>query len=281
MGEEVEMSLTEKNIARHYGKLGLYDRIITGLAELGKSEDNLTPEDLKAVDEFHIGGIEATRDLMAQVDIGRQSRVLDIGSGIGGPARLMAHSHGATVTGLDLTPEYVETARRLTKLVGLNPEFVVGSALDMPFDDQLFDVATLIHVGMNLPDKPKLFSEVARILRPGGTFAVYDVMQVGGAHPEFPLPWASSADTSFLDAPETYLTAADQSGLTLLAQRERGAFARNFFDRLSASLQGASPPPVGLGLLMGEDAQLKIRNMIKSVGAGDIAPVEMIFRLPA
>ncbi|WP_294608623.1 class I SAM-dependent methyltransferase [Roseovarius sp.] len=274
------MSLTESNVARHYGRLGLYDRIITGLAELGKSEDNLTPDDLKAVDEFHIGGVEATRDLMAQVDIGPQSRALDIGSGIGGTARHMAHSHGAIVTGLDLTPEYVETARRLTKLVGLSPEFVVGSALDMPFDDQTFDLATLIHVGMNLPDKAKLFSEVARVLKPGGSFAVYDVMQVGKAHPEFPVPWASSADTSFLDRPDAYLAAADKGGFTLVAQRERGAFARDFFARLSASLQDSSPPPVGLGLLMGEDAQLKIRNMVKSVGAGDIAPVEMIFRLP-
>ncbi len=274
------MTETDANIARHYGKEGLFDRIMSGLESHGKTGASLTVADLKPVDEFHIGGVEATNDLLAQVDIGPDTRVLDIGSGIGGTARHIATQYAAQVTGLDLTPEFVETAQKLTDLVGLDPKYVTGSALDMPFDTDSFDLATLIHVGMNLPDKVKLFAESARVLRPGGCFAVYDVMLVGKMHPDFPVPWSSRPDTSFLDRPEVYLTAADKAGFTLMAQRMRGEFARDFFARLAANLNQTNPPPVGLGLLMGADAQVKIGNMVKAVGAGDIAPVEMIFRAP-
>lgn len=266
------------NIVAHYTKGGVFDRIIEGLAAQGKTAGTLAPEDLKPVDEFHIGGIEATDDLLGQLAIGSETRVLDIGSGIGGTARHIVTLHGARVTGLDLTPEFVETARRLTELVGLEVDFRVGSALDMPFEADQFDLATLIHVGMNLPDKSKLFSEAARVLRPGGTFAVYDVMRMGDDHPSFPLPWASVPEASFLETPETYLEAAAAAGFTMTARRERGAFARDFFAKLAASLAGSAPPPVGIGLLMGADTPVKIGNMVAAVDAGHIAPVELIFR---
>ena len=199
------------------------------------------------------------------------------GSGIGGPARMIAARFGAQVTGIDLTPDFVETARRLTETVGLKAEFVVGSALDLPFEDASFDLATLLHVGMNLPDKPRLFAEVARVLVPGGTFAVFDVMRFG-AHPAFPLPWASEASGSFLEAPEAYLAAADAAGFELRARRDRGEVARAFFARMQAQMAGKEPPVVGLPLLMGEAAATKVANMVAAVQAGDIQPVEMIFR---
>jgi len=271
----------DDRIVEHYTKGGLFDRIIDGLAAQGKTANTLKPEDLKPVDEFHIGGIEATEDLLGQLGIGKGTQVLDIGSGIGGTARYIVARHGAHVTGLDLTPEFVDIARRLTELVGLDAEFRVGSALEMPFDADQFDLATLIHVGMNLPDKRKLFAEAARVLRPGGTFAVYDVMQIGDDHPAFPLPWSSGPEASFLERPETYLDAALAAGFTLTARRERGSFARDFFAKLSASLAGSAAPPVGLGLLMGGDAPVKVANMVAAVGAGHIAPVEMIFLGPS
>ena len=178
---------------------------------------------------------------------------------------------------MDLTPEFVYAARRLTELVGLTATFQVGSALDMPFEDDHFDLATLIHVGMNLSDKPKLFSEAARVPRPGGSFAVYVVMRHGDEHPAFPLPWARAPEASFLATPETYLDAASTAGFRLTARRSWGDFARDFFAIISADLAVSGPPPLSIGLLMGADASTKIGNMITSIGAGHIAPVEMIF----
>jgi SAM-dependent methyltransferase len=272
------MSDADQHIVSHYAQGGatLYDRIVAALAEQGVTEAGMTAEHLKAVDEFHIGGGEASLALLDPLGIARGTRVLDIGSGIGGPARLIASRYGAEVTGVDLTPEYVETATRLSAAVGVPGTFVVGSALDLPFGQASFDLATLLHVGMNLPDKARLFSEVARVLRPGGCFAVYDVM-LFGAHPDFPVPWSSGPESSFLAAPETYLDAAAQAGLTLRIRRDRGEVARAFFAALQARMAQAGPPAVGLPLIMGPTSAAKVANMVKAVAAGDIAPVEMVF----
>lgn len=269
-------------IVSHYTKGALFDRIMEGLKAAGKDPDALSPEDLKPVDEFHIGGLQATSDLLKQVEIGPETRVLDIGAGIGGAARHMAASHGAQITGVDLTPEFVETARRLSSLTGLPCEFQVGNALDLPVESEAFDVATLLHVGMNLQDKQKLFAEAARVLKPGGVFAVYDIMLTGSGQPQLPVPWASSPECSFLAPPETYRTAAANAGFAQVAERARAAFAQEFFAKMMASIAKSGPPPVGLGLIMGPDAPTKIANMVKAIDDGHIAPVEMIFRkLPA
>ena len=150
----------------------------------------------------------------------------------------------------------------------------------MPVDDGNFDLATLIHVGMNLPDKVKLFSEVARVLRPDGRFAVYDVMRVGEDHPNFPVPWASTLDGSFLETPENYRAAATTAGFVLHAERARAKFALEFFENLKAVIAKSGPPPVGLHLVMGQDAPTKIGNMVKAIEDGHVAPVEMIFKKP-
>ena len=271
------MSEVEETVAAHYAGAGMHDRIMQRLAAAGIPAEAVTAAHLRPVDEFHIGDAEATAALLDQLAIGRESRVLDIGSGIGGPARTIARRYGAQVTGVDLTPDFVDTARKLTALLGGDVEFVLGSALDLPFEAGRFDLATLIHVGMNLQDKRLLFSEVARVLGPGGTFAVYDVM-LFGAHPAFPVPWAGDPAGSFLEAPEVYLAAAEAAGFDLVARRDRGDIAVDFFARAKAAMAEGGPPVVGLPIVLGEAAAAKIANMAAAVAAGDIQPVEMIFR---
>ena len=270
------MGSPDAKIVEHYGGGGLYDRIIAALEQAGLSEGAVTPADLKPVDEFHIGGAAATEALLDPLGIAEGTRVLDLGSGIGGPARFMAARYGAAVTGIDLTPDFVATAERLTALVGLDARFQTGSALDLPFEASSFDLVTLLHVGMNLPDKPRLFAEAARVLVPGGTFVVYDVM-LFGAHPEFPLPWATQPDASFLAAPEDYLAAAEAAGIRLTHRADRGPVAKAFFAEMQARMTASGPPAVGLPLVMGEDAPAKVANMVAAVNAGMIQPVEMIF----
>jgi len=271
----------EDAVAHHYGAAGLIERITEGLAALGLEPSAAQPEDLSAVDEFHIGGFAATEALVAQVEIAPGAAVLDIGSGLGGTARYVVRRTGALVTGLDLTEEYVATARALSEMVGLGPatRFETGSAIDMPFEDAAFDAALMIHVGMNIPDKARLFAEARRVLKPGGLFAVYEVMRTGEGELAFPVPWAEDAATSFLAAPEAYREAARAAGFALTAERERGAFAREFFARVTARMeQEGGPPPLGTHLLMGANAAEKIANMVANIEAGRIAPVEMILR---
>ncbi len=270
------MTDTEDRITAHYGVGNLYDRIMNALRASGVDPAALMPDHLKPVDEFHIGGAEATVALLDQLKIDPGTHVLDIGCGIGGTTRLLVSRYGADVTGIDLTPEYVRIAERLTDAAGLKASFIEGSALDLPFDDESFDLATLIHVGMNLPDKARLFREAGRVLKHGGTFAVYDVMRFG-AHPVFPLPWASEPEVSFLGEPEEYLAAAEAAHFQLRARRDRREVAKDFFARMQARMAEEGPPALGLPILMGDAAPAKVANMIEAVNAGDIAPVEMIF----
>lgn len=273
------MGTIEGRVAEHYSSGTLIDRIMGGLASLGKTADNVAPEDLKLVDEFHIGGVEATRDLLRQLSVRSGDRVLDIGCGIGGTARLIAQETGASVTGVDVTAEFVDAARRLTELSGITGvSFVEASALDLPFAEDSFELAMLLHVGMNIEDKPALFAEVRRVLRADGVFAVYDVMRTGDGALGFPVPWSSSPETSFLDSPGAYRAAAENAGFTLVSERERRDFAIAFFAALQARIAESGPPPVGLPLIMGEGAAAKIANMVAALKSGLIAPVEMIFR---
>lgn len=272
----------EAEVARHYGAEGLLERIRAGLAELGI--EAAQPDDLAAVDEFHIGGSVATDALLAQLPLAPGMEVLDIGAGLGGTARSVVRRSGATVTGIDLTEAYVTTAKALSEMVGLGDatRFEVASALELPFEDARFDAALLVHVGMNIADKGRLFAEARRVLKPGATFAVYEVMRTGEDELTFPVPWAMDAATSFLGTPEDYRAAAEAAGFAVIAERDRRAFALDFFARMIERMKAAGgPPPLGFHLLMGETAGQKVANMRANIEAGRIAPVEMILRAKA
>ncbi len=275
------MSTIENAVARHYTTGALTQRVREALQASGVDPDAATAADLKAGDEFHTGGVAATDHLFAQLSPNHATRVLDVGCGIGGTSRYVADHYDSTVTGIDLTPEFVETATELSDLVGLGHKttFLVGSALDMPVPDFGFDLAVMLHVGMNIQDKAGLFAEVARVLATGGTFAVFDVM--GGSVDEalkFPLPWSTAPETSFVDAPDTYKNAAAAAGLDLIAETDRTEFATAFFEEAFARIAESGPPPLGIHLMMGETAPEKFGNYVENIHAGRIRPTEMIFR---
>ncbi|MCP5028665.1 MAG: methyltransferase domain-containing protein [Actinomycetia bacterium] len=273
------MSL-DSHIAEHYAGEGLLGAIEVGLQALGKSRESVTVRDLGPVDEFHIGGRAATAALCERLGFSADSELLDIGSGIGGTARFLASTIGCRVTGIDLTPNYVDVARSLSAWTGLSERvvFEVGSALDMPFDDNSFDGATQLHVGMNIPGKEALFAEVHRVLRPGGQIGVYDVMRVSEGDITFPVPWASGPSTNFVADVATYRSALEAAGFEILAEENRAEFALEFFKALGGRSAEDGPAPFGLQLIIGADTPQKIGNMVGGIAAGVLAPVEMIAR---
>ncbi|ODT07049.1 MAG: SAM-dependent methyltransferase [Mesorhizobium sp. SCN 65-20] len=279
------MAVVEPLVASHYSSEGLQDRILAALAATGVDLAALRAEDLEPVDEFHVGGAVATAALLERFELFPGEELLDIGSGIGGPARFVASRAGVSVTGLDLTPSFVAIATSLSQMTGLadRTRFVAGSALAMPFEDSSFDAAMILHVGMNIPDKPQLMAEVARVLRPGGSFAVYDVMRLSEGPLSFPVPWATSAETSFVETPDAYRAAAIAAGFSVEDERARGAFAVEFFASMRARMAAAQTegkaPPIGPGFVMGPDAPVKIANLVAAFEGGVLAPVEMILRL--
>lgn len=271
----------EAGVTKHYASYDVLARIRAGLEQMGHDPDRITPEILKPVDEFHIGGAEATAALLDKLALRPDMDVLDIGSGIGGAARMVALRHGCRVTGVDLTPHFVETARALSAMCGMadRVRFEVGSAVDLPFTDASFDLALLLHVGMNVPDKEALFREARRVLRAGGTFAIYEVMRTGEGEIAFPVPWAETPDLSALEPPEAYRAAAAAAGFTLTHEENRAAIALDFFARIQAQAATTAPPPLGLHALMGPTVKDKAANMLAAIRAGTIAPVQMVFRV--
>ncbi|MFV0473270.1 MAG: class I SAM-dependent methyltransferase [Pikeienuella sp.] len=272
----------EAEIAGQNTSGALLAHSLAGLRTLDIDPDDASADDLAPADEFHTGGRRATDDLLAQLRIDPVARALDIGCGIGGPARHVAARTGAHVTGIDLTPEFIETARELSARVGLADltDFHVGSALEAPFADESFDLAIMLHVGMNIADKTRLMTETKRMLRPGGTFAIFDVMREEGvdAPLTYPLPWSRIAETSFVAPPSVYERAARAAGFAIVATRARREFALDFFAQAAAAAKTRGPAPLGLHLVMGADAGRKVGNYVADLKAGLVAPVELILR---
>lgn len=271
-------------VASHYTRGDLLQAISAGVERLGKSTETVGIEDLAPVDEFHIGGSVASRSFLDQIDIAAEDHVLDIGCGLGGASRLAAETYGCRVTGIDLTGAYVETGKVLCSWVGLDDRvsLVRGDALRMDFPRNTFDKAFMLHVGMNIADKGSLAEQIWRVLKPGGVLGIYDVMRVGREELVFPVPWAGDAEASWVTAPDDYKKALVTAGFEVAGERDRRDFALDFFERLredATATQG--PPPLGLHILMGDDASLKVRNMIENISLGRVAPVEVIARKPA
>jgi ubiquinone/menaquinone biosynthesis C-methylase UbiE len=271
----------QQDISTHYTHGDLVAAIRDGIEKLGKTIDNVTVDDLAPVDEFHVGGRQASEHFLDQLDLTPEKHSLDVGCGLGGPARFAASRYRCRVDGIDLTPEYVETGQIICKWVELADRISLhqGSALSMPFADGAFDGAYMLHVGMNIEDKAKLCAEVGRVLRPGALFGIYDIMKTGDGELTFPVPWATTAASSAVAEPGQYRDALQAAGFTVTAELNRRDFAVAFFDQLRARTMAAGgPPPLGLHVLMGRNAPDKIQNMIRNIANGRIAPVELIAR---
>ena len=277
-------TVDRSSVSGHYAHSGLIQAIEHGITRMGKTTDTVTIDDLASVDEFHIGGRKATDDLMGQLGIEPGDHVLDVGCGLGGPARFVADRYKARVSGIDLTLDYVETGNRLCEWVGLSDRVKLSqsTALSIPFPDRRFSAAYMLHVGMNIEDKESLCLEVARVLRPGSMFAVYDVMRTAGGELSYPLPWATRPESNAIDSSDRYKRALKLAGFRLISERDRRDFALAYFNDLrSRPLEAGGLAPLGLHTLMGERRQDQIRNMIEGISSGIVAPIELIARTEA
>ncbi len=268
------MDNIETIVADHYTVGNLDKNIREGLVATGADLDHLTIEDLSVVDEFHIGGRAATDYLIKKMALTGHENILDIGSGIGGAARVIASQTGCHVSGIDLTPEYVSVAQCLTELTRLNDkvDFQTASALEMPFAAESFDAAVTIHVAMNIADRDGLYKETARVLKKGAKLCIYDVMKKGGEALEFPVPWASSQVSSHLRSPQEVVSHLQNAGFEVDDIDDRTEFAYAYFNRRIAAASG-KPSPLGPHLIMGASSKQKFTNIRANMDAGRIAPV--------
>ena len=271
----------DKAVSEHYTHGDLLNAIQVSIAKLGKTVDSVTNRDLAPVDEFHIGGRKATESLLGRLNFSGQDYILDVGCGLGGASRFVADKYNTQVTGIDLTQEYIEVGKVLCTWVGLDKMVTLqhGSALSMPFQDEIYDGGFMMHVGMNIENKARLFTEIYRVLRPGSSFGVYDVMRIGDGELNYPVPWATVSGTSNLATPDQYKQAMSDAGFEVSTENNRRDFALGVFKELGAKANAnGSPPPLGLHTLMGKSTPVKFRNMIENIVAAHIAPVEIIVK---
>jgi ubiquinone/menaquinone biosynthesis C-methylase UbiE len=271
---------TEATVAAHYSRERLEEAILRAVKAAGKDPERLVASDLATADEFHLGGLEATQALAAQMELRPGMHLLDVGSGIGGPARYFAAEHECKVTGVDLTDEFVRVATSLTRMVKLDHlvDFRQASALELPFERESFNCAYMIHVGMNIAEKAGVYREVRRVLKPGGLFVIFDIMRTGEGALQFPLPWAANQETSFVvDLPQ-YREALQSASFRIERERDRRAFSIEFTENVMARMAQGGPPALGLHLLMGEKTPLLLRNVLTMMKEGVISPVEIYAR---
>jgi SAM-dependent methyltransferase len=273
------------DILRHYEQRGLLEKILAGLKALGKDLDTLTHEDLAPADEFHSAGRTATRSLAELAGIPPGSRVLDVGSGLGGPARYLAATHDCDVTGVDLTPEFCRAANELSRLTRLaeRTRFQTGDALELPFADASFDVVWTIQMQMNIADKQRLYAGFSRVLKPGGLFVCQEICAGNGAPIDLPVPWATRAEHSHLADPEALRGLIRGAGLSERAWREVTA---DIIAARKAQQAKASPgkpgelPPLGMHLVMGEQAALKMSASARNTDTGRTVFIQGVFEKP-
>lgn len=259
----------------HYCASGLTERLQAALSPLGPDDQRLTPQQLASLDQFHTRGLAATAELAKLIPIDAKMSVLDVGSGVGGPARFVAAIHGCRVTGVDLSEPFVEAARYLTGRTGQSGQvsFQTASALQLPFDDASFDVVLLQHVAMNISQRDQLYRGIRRVLKPGGKFATFDVVS-NGAEPHYPVPWARTPATSFLLTAAATRAAIEAAGFRAVIWQDDTHAAKAWVAQLRSS---GPPPSPNLGTVMGADFLQLTTNMGRSFMEGRIGTVTGVF----
>lgn len=276
---------TDGRVQDHYASEGIAARILAALraAHGGDEGAAVTPDALAPLDHFHGRGPRATEEMAALLDPRPGERVLDIGGGIGGPARWIAARFGCHVTCLDLTPEFCRAAEELNAATGLadRVRVVEGSALDLPFPEGAFDRAYSENVAMNVADKPRFYAEAFRVLRPGGVFAFSHYGAGPGGEPHYPLPWAAGPATSFLAAPEATRAEVLAAGFELVSFRDRTAEVLADLRENRRRLEEHGLPALGLQVLIGERIREFQVNVARSAEEGRLTILEALARKPA
>lgn len=260
------MSESADRISEHYGSTGLPGRILSALGQAGKNLNSLTVEDLAPLDQFHTRGLAATRDLIRFAGVKPGWRVLDVGSGLGGPARVLASEKNCRVTGVDITKEFCEVATLLSKLTALEhvTEFRHGDATALPFEDRQFDLAWTMQIQMNIEDKRRFYGEIFRVLKSGGRFVFQDIMSGPAGDIHLPVPWATRRESSFLISIDALRETLNEVGFQIETLEDLSEEALAWRKNQPAAA-GLAPSTLGMHVVMGEQYALMQSNQVRNL----------------
>jgi SAM-dependent methyltransferase len=278
------MAERQDDVRKHYAIPEMAAKVIAVLEGLGIDPTHLKAEQLYPMDQLHGRNIDATREHVARLKLTPHDHALDVGCGVGGSARYIAATTGAKVTGIDLTPDFIATARELSKRCGLDGEvsFQEGDALAMPFAANTFDAAVCFYVAMNIEVKAKLAAEIARVLKPGGRLVWSQVVLGDQGEPQFPLPWAREAAFSFLTKPDALRAAIESSGLQIIEWKDERPIILTWMEQ-QRTAAAAAPPAAGPSahdMLMGEDFPERRKNFARNMAEGRIGSIVLVAEKP-
>jgi MPBQ/MSBQ methyltransferase len=272
-----------KHIHSYYSPNDLYNKIIDGLNTIGKDLAMLTLDDLQPVDEFHIRGDTATKELIKLAKFTPEMHILDVGCGVGGSTRRLSHMTGCQVSGIDLSDEYIDAAERLTQLLKMEErvKFHACSALELPFDDNTFDGAWSIQMNMNVEDKLGWLKEVYRVLKPGGRVVLYEVCGHKNTPQYFPVPWAQDSSMSFLVPPDAFRDIITAAGFEIEVWNDKTDLAQKAFAHMTEPVGVPSLPDLGVHLLVGNDILTKAYNLHRNLDEERVSLIETVAVKPA
>lgn len=272
----------QQAIADHWaqGDADIYALVVSALEKAGKPLAGLTVNDLAPVDHFHARGFAATVELADRLDIAPRQHILDIGCGIGGPARYIAARFRCRVTGLDITPAFIDAGRKLSALLGLEEQVRLdtGDAQHLPYADASFDGAYAQHVTMNIADRRQFFAEAARVLKPGAWFALTEHGLGAAGAPHYPLPWSEDGTGAYLVPPVETRALLEQAGFTDIAMEDTGDKYVAAYRKVLALTEQNALPPLGVHLLLGANAKQKTTNAARNIEEGRTHPIQVICR---
>lgn len=271
-----------RDIERHYATEGIAERVLAAVRATLKPGEPLTPDAMASVDHFHGRGLVATREMAALLAPEARDRVLDIGSGIGGPARWIASKYGCHVTGIDLTADFCRAAKTLNAEMGFAAgiDIVHGSALALPFADEMFDRAYSQNVVMNIADKVGFYREARRVLKPGGILVMSNLARGTGAEPDYPTPWAATAATSFLSTLEATKAEIASAGLDILTFKDTSADNMPAQRAVLRRLETEGSPALSAHLIVGPRLREYQINSNRNVCDGRILSIEVVAQRP-
>ncbi len=263
--------MLNEQIQNHYHKPNLYQAILERLKNQGTDLTQVTRKDISGVDEFHVRGAAVSKELANTIDL-KGKKVLDVGCGIGGPCRMLAEEFECQCVGIDISEEFIKTAKKLSELVGLSIQttFLQADANNLPFEKGTFDVVWTQHVQMNIPNKVSFYSEIARVLKPGGFFLYYDIFQNENGVLTFPVPWASTPSLSFLERPEVMDQILLKAKFLKTQSTDQTKAGIDFFENLMPKLKAQAPNKPRLDLLMGDSIKIKLSNLLKGLKNGNL-----------